>query len=229
MPDSRDREAAGHTSQTLVGGAPVSIQTLEEALIHGPRLIAADGGADRLLSLGLVPDLVVGDMDSISAAARDAFADRLRPIAEQESTDFAKALRTCPAGLTIAIGFIGARVDHFLACLTELARSGARCVLLGEEDCVCIAPAVCDLDLVPGTRLSLWPLSEVSGTSRGLRWPIDGLRLDPTRRTGTSNEATGPVHLELAGTAALLMPPAALPALLAALPSDPRTATPGAI
>jgi thiamine pyrophosphokinase len=210
--------------QTLVGGAPVTIRTLEEALSRAPRLIAVDGGADAALAAGMVPETVIGDLDSISDAARSAFADRLHHIAEQNSTDFAKALRISPAALTIAVGFIGARVDHFLSCLTEMVRSGANCVLLGEEDCICIAPPSLDLALKAGTRLSLWPMGPVRGTSEGLRWPIDGLEFGPTMRTGTSNEVIGHVRLRLDGPMALILPSDVLPTLLKSLDATPRGA-----
>lgn len=210
-------------AQTLVGGAPVSIEILNKALILAPRLIAVDGGANMLLAAGMRPDAVVGDLDSISDAARAAFADRLHPIAEQDSTDFAKALRTFPAPLSLAVGFMGARHDHFLSCLTELARSGAPCVLLGEEECLCIAPPALTLDLAAGTRVSLWPLGAGAGRSAGLRWPLDGLDFGPVTRTGTSNAATGPVTLALEGGPWVLSLAAhALPAMMDALQNGPR-------
>ncbi|WP_179379024.1 thiamine diphosphokinase [Jannaschia marina] len=208
--------------QTLVGGAPVSTQVLKIALTHGPRVVAVDGGADTLLAAGVMPDLVVGDLDSISGTARDAYADRLHHIAEQDSTDFAKALRTSPAPFSIGVGFIGARVDHFLSVLTELARTRARVLLLGEEDCLCILPPRLSLDLDPGTRVSLWPVGPARGVSTGLEWPIEGLAFGPGTRTGTSNAATGPVTLDVEGTMALILPAAELPSLIAALTSAPR-------
>ncbi len=216
--------SAGETPPmtTLVGGAPVGAATLRAALARAPRLIAVDGGADAVQGAGLVPEAVIGDLDSISPAARAAFADRLHPVAEQDSTDFAKARRTFP-GPAIAVGFIGARVDHFLACLSELARGGAPCILLGEEDCVCIAAADMALDLAPGTRVSLWPLGPAEGRSTGLEWPIDGIAMSPAGRVGTSNRATGRVTLSLSGApTALILPADALDAMLAARQMGPR-------
>jgi thiamine pyrophosphokinase len=203
---------------TFVGGATASMAEIEVSLTRAPRLIAVDGGADTVLNAGLCPEAVVGDMDSISPAARSAFADRLHPIEEQDSTDFAKALRAFPAPFAIAVGFVGARVDHFLACLSEMARSGAPVVLLSGEDCVCLAPSRLSLDLLPGTRVSLWPLARSAGRSTGLRWPIDGLVFAPAGRVGTSNMATGAVTLAIeAGPMALILPAAALDRLLLGL------------
>lgn len=213
--------------QTLVGGAPVTRATLDRALARASRLVAVDGGADTLLDAKLRPDLVVGDFDSISDAARAAFADRLRHIPEQDSTDFAKALRTSPAPLTIAVGFVGARVDHFLACLSVLAYTLAPCLLLGEEDCVFIAPRDLALDVPPGTRVSLWPMGPVTGRGTGLRWPVDGISMAPDGRVGTSNEATGPVRLTFDGAPmAVIVPAAALDEALRALACPPRGPAP---
>lgn len=209
--------------QTLLGGAPVSALTLRKALSFAPRLVAADGGADAAMAAGATPERVIGDLDSISPAARAAFADRLLPVAEQDSTDFAKALRLSPAPWTLAVGFTGARIDHLLACLSEMARTRAPVVLLGEADCAAIAPPELRLDVPPGTRVSLWPLGPASGRSEGLRWPLDGVALDPAGRVGTSNAVTGPVRLTLEGApVALILPCDTLPALLAGLAFHPR-------
>lgn len=212
---------------TLVGGGPVSMQTLNDALMLAPRLAAADGGADSLLRAGLAPEWVAGDMDSISVDGRTAFADRLRVVSEQDSTDFAKCLRLSDAPWTIAVGFLGARLDHTLACLSTLSSMRARCVLLGSEDCVCILPArPLRLSLPVGSRLSLWPLGQAEGRSRGLRWPVDGIAMAPDGRVGTSNETTArDVTLAFAGApVALILEASALPALLEALHFRPRPA-----
>ncbi|MDE3079942.1 MAG: thiamine pyrophosphokinase, partial [Paracoccaceae bacterium] len=78
---------------TLVGGAPISARLLADALDIAPTLVAADGGAQRALAAGQVPQAVIGDLDSLSARARAELTDRLHPVPEQETTDFDKALR----------------------------------------------------------------------------------------------------------------------------------------
>ena len=55
---------------TLAGGGPFSARDLSLALRRARVPVAADGGADRLLQLGVIPQAVIGDMDSISAATR---------------------------------------------------------------------------------------------------------------------------------------------------------------
>jgi thiamine pyrophosphokinase len=211
---------------TLVGGGPVSATMLALARAHAPRLVAADGGADRLLRLGAVPEAVIGDFDSVSAAAQAAFADRLHPITEQETTDFDKALRSVAAPFTLGVGFAGARLDHGLAVLNTLARyPDRRCLILGPRDVTFLAPPDLTLDLPRGTRLSLFPLGPVRGRSRGLVWPIEGIGFTPGGAIGTSNRVeAGPVRLEFdAPRMLVILPRAALPRALAALvPPDVR-------
>lgn len=211
-------------AETLVGGAPVSIGVLKAALSRAPRLAAADGGADTCLRHGLRPDRVVGDMDSISAEARSALAAVTTHMPDQDSTDLDKALRTSDAPLVLGCGFLGARMDHALAALSTLARRGRppgpRVVLLSETDCLCLLPPRASLPLRAGMRVSLWPMGPTTGTSIGLRWPIDGLRLDPAGRIATSNVATGPVRiLHSGGPLVLVLDADALDAMLAL---DPR-------
>lgn len=215
---------------TLVGGGPLSPADLSTALALAPSLVAADGGADRCLDAGLLPLAVIGDMDSISPEAARRLAGRLHPVAEQESTDFDKALARIDAPLVLALGFAGGRLDHELAALHSLlARADRPCLLLGPESLCLHAPPRLDLALAPGTVVSLFPLAPVRVASTGLRWPTDALRFGPSTRIGTSNEATGPVTLRARGRGMLLILPRAalalaVPALLAAprWPAAPR-------
>jgi thiamine pyrophosphokinase len=209
----------------LVGGGETDPDQLAAALALCPVRVAADSGAGALLAHGVVPDAVIGDMDSIEARHRARLpAVALHPITEQDSTDFDKALRNIDAPLVIAHGFLGARLDHQLAALSVLARRAERrCVLVGPVDAVVIVPPAMSLEVPAGTRISLFPMGRVTGRSRGLRWPIDGLAFAPDAVVGTSNEALGPVTLAMDGPGmALILPVAHLDALLAALAAQPE-------
>lgn len=202
---------------TLAGGAPFGRALLARARGFAPRLVAADGGADRLLRLGAEPEAVIGDMDSISEQSARRLAGRLFPVPEQETTDFDKALRHVAAPFVLGVGFQGARADHGLAVMNGLVRAAGRPVLvLGARDVTFHAPPELRLTLRPGTRLSLFPMAPVTGRSEGLRWPIDGLRFAPAGTIGTSNEvAAREVRLSFDGPGMLVILP--LTALRAAL------------
>jgi thiamine pyrophosphokinase len=175
---------------SLIAGGDVTRRDLSLALARAPFLVAADGGANRAIALGEMPSAVFGDFDSLSATARDALgANRLHLIAEQQTTDFDKALRSVQAPFVIGLGCLGRRLDHSLAALNVLVRAARACLLLGGPDVVFAAPPgrTLHLEMASGERVSLFPLARVTGRSTGLQWPIDGLVMAPDTLIGTSN------------------------------------------
>jgi len=202
---------------TLVGGGPLTRTGLRRCLTFAPRLVAADGGADRVLRLGHRPEAVIGDLDSISVAARQALGGAVHLIPEQDTTDFDKALRNIDAPFVLGLGFSGARLDHGLAVLNTLVRhADRRCLILGQGDVTFVAPPQITLNLPVGSRLSLFPMRAVTGRSVGLRWPIDGLAFAPDARIGTSNEVAARAVTLTFDTPGMLiiLPQRALPSVL---------------
>ncbi|ANT60790.1 thiamine pyrophosphokinase [Salipiger sp. CCB-MM3] len=178
----------------LAGGGDCPPDLLSPLLDKAQLRVAADGGADALLAAGVIPDAVIGDLDSLTDDARAAIPpERIHLITEQDSTDFDKCLRNIAAPLVYAAGFLGARLDHQLAAMTVLARHpDRRCLLVGRDDVVALCPPRISLELPIGCRFSLYPMADCGGTSSGLRWPIDGLRFRPDGITGTSNQTDAP-------------------------------------
>ncbi|MGB5863342.1 MAG: thiamine diphosphokinase [Sulfitobacter sp.] len=194
---------------TLLGGGHATAADIAEALNIAPKLVAVDGGLRTALAAGEMPVAVIGDMDS---APPDALAhvptDRIHRISEQQSTDFDKALRHVDAPVVVGAGFCGGRIDHQLAAFhTLLARADRPCILLGEQEIIVIAPPVLELALAPGDVVSLFPMVPVTGSSIGLRWPIDGLQFDPAHCVGTSNAATGAMTLRMDAPGMLMIVP----------------------
>lgn len=208
----------------LIGGGDLGESDLDLVLKRTGMLVAADGGAVAALQAKVIPSAVIGDFDSIPSEIIEQIpADRLFIIHEQNSTDFDKALREIDAPLVLAVGFLGGRVDHQLAAFHTLVRHAHRaCILIGPHEVIFHAPPVLDLDLDAGDVVSLFPLALVSGRSNGLQWPIDGLQFAPDSRIGTSNTATGPVHLSMDGPGMLvIVPRRALDAVIRAIgPGD---------
>lgn len=217
----RDTIVQSRCGVTLVGAGDFDAHLLQQALARAPRLVAADGGADRALAAGHMPERVIGDLDSLSPVGRARLGpDRIVHVAEQETTDFDKALRAIAAPFVLAVGFTGARLDHTLGVFNALARHpDRRCLVLGAADVCFLAPATLRLQLPPGTRLSLFPLGAVTGSSSGLYWPIDGIGFAPDGMTGTSNRVSMPeVRLTFdAPRMLVILPGTALDAALKAL------------
>jgi thiamine pyrophosphokinase len=197
---------------TLVGGGVVGETDLAVATRLAPDVVAADSGAATALAAGHVPHAVIGDFDSLDSATRARFhPDTLHHVAEQNSTDFEKALTRTDAPLVLAIGFTGARVDHQLAVFSALVRYAHRpCLVLAEHEVILHCPPRLALDMGEGEIVSLFPLLPVAGRSEGLYWPINGLPMAPAQQIGTSNRATGgPLILEMEGPGMILLLPRA--------------------
>jgi thiamine pyrophosphokinase len=180
----------------IVGGGTLDAELLRELYASGGHLVGADGGADQIVAAGLKPELIVGDFDSLRNPHAWLGKARLMQIAEQETTDFEKALYSTRAPVTVALGMTGRRFDHTLAALDAVTRYAARrkIILVDEED---VAVALTDrfaFEVAPGERVSIHPLAPVTfWRSDGLKYPLDAVKLAPGVRTGTSNEAlTGP-------------------------------------
>ena len=171
------------------------------ALIQpGDLLVAADGGARHITAMGLRPDLLVGDLDSLSSLEVDGYeragVEILRYPPEKDETDLelaiGKALERGCEDLTI-IAALGGRIDQtlgniFLLALPELERVTMR--LDDGRDELFLIRGSGEVRGNPGEIVSLLPLSgPVRGiTTHGLRYPLNGESLYPERTRGISNE-----------------------------------------
>ena len=177
----------------IVGGGDVDADLLLRLHREGAALVGADGGADVIASYGLVPDAIVGDLDSLEdAAGWDGVAPVLK-LEEQDTTDFEKALYSTSAPVTVALGMTGGRFDHTLAALHAVTRhaAGRHLILVDEDDLAMAATGPIRFGVDQGERVSVHPLGAVRFEhSEGLLFPLDGLTLAPGLRTGTSNAAT---------------------------------------
>ena len=193
----------------LIGGAPVDADLLARVIKTTQTVVAADSGADQALKHGLTPDAVIGDMDSIALKTRDVIPDKtIHHITEQDSTDFEKCLRNISAPITIGMGFTGGQLDHHLAvCAALVKHPQNRCVLADPGGCMFVLPPKFEVDLPVETTVSLFPMGPVQGQSSGLKWPIEGLKFAPDGQIGTSNQATGPVKLQVDAPKMLIILP----------------------
>ena len=205
----------------LVGGADLGPQDLKILQSYAPSFVGVDGGADHLLTAGIRPVAVIGDLDSISDRARLEYSDLLHHVCEQDTVDFEKAWRLVDAPIVFAVGFSGGRLDHTLAVLNVMGRfGGRRLILIGTEDVTAIVPrdGIVLNGLGTGSRLSLMPLATARVSATGMRWPVDDQVFDTLRFTSPSNEVVGPVvTLSAEGPVLLVLPRRSLDAMVKAM------------
>ena len=182
----------------IVGGADFSDDLFKEVYDKEIPIIAADGGANFLAENNIYPELVMGDLDSVSEQnVQNIEPKKIIRIPDQDSTDLEKVLLNTQSPLTIGIGFLGSQIDHELAALSALAKfPEKKIILIGEHDIIFLVPPNFSLSSYVGMRVSLYPLDEVTVKSDGLKWTTNGLIMKPTGQIGTSNKAIGKsIHL----------------------------------
>jgi thiamine pyrophosphokinase len=204
-------------SETVVvttGAAPLD----ERAVAAVPAdawIIAADGGLDHALAAGLRPALLIGDLDSISAAGLEWAYEHAEVVpydTDKGETDtelaLAHAAMLQPARLLLVAGRAPReRLDHLVTTLgtlgsPQLAAIDALGAWWGDERLhVVHGPGTVELDIAPGTTFSVvamhGPCRGV--TIEGARWPLVDHALAPLVGLGVSNEAiAAPVSVAVA-------------------------------
>ncbi len=174
------------------------------SLPDGAIVVAADGGLSLAPRLGLAPDVVVGDMDSVAAGdlerAGRAGARIERYPTDKDATDLELAIDAArEAGATdiTIVGGTGGRLDHLLANAMLLAADRYEDVTLRwltttDEIVPCRPGPPVRIQGRPGDLVSLIPVAgaALGITTSGLRWQLQGDDLVPGSTRGVSNELT---------------------------------------
>ena len=173
----------------------------EVSLLPGDFLVAVDGGLRHLKRLGIKPQLLIGDLDSVSAGELAEAIDsgievqRFPPAKDQTDLELALeyALKAGYAQIVIAYPF-GDRVDHTLGNLSLLARPDLAEKTLSLEDgqveARLLNTSAC-LPTQPGDLISLiaWGAPIEGITTKGLEYPLNHETLLPWQTRGISNVA----------------------------------------
>lgn len=175
---------------------------------QGALVVAADGGYDHALSLGVTPDVAIGDFDSISAAPNplsdgDAAGEGVRTIAlpaQKDETDMPQAVKVgWNQGIRVfhIFGGLGGRLDHALAnlqLLAGIAQHGGIGFLHGDGS---VATAVTDGEIrFPANQVAARRMVSVFAhsdtalgvTIRGLKYETQSVDWTNSHALGVSNE-----------------------------------------
>jgi thiamine pyrophosphokinase len=171
----------------------------------GDYVIAADGGYAALKLHGIVPDLIVGDFDSLPPYLLDEVKKHPNIIyspVEKDDTDMMLAVKQ---GLKLGYdhfvinGGLGGRLDQTLAniqILTFIAENDARGTLIGSEVCI-TAIKNSDFEIIPDfAKRGIISIFSMGGkaegvTLKGLKYPLSNATITSDTPIGVSNELTG--------------------------------------
>jgi len=175
-------------------------------------VIAADGGLRHTQSLGLTPNCILGDFDSLGYVPDDA---RVFPV-EKDDTDAMLAVRR---GLELGYdSFLlygsldGPRLDHTVAnfqTLQFLADHGARGFLIGKDHIVtAIKNSSISFPATARGYISVFCIgpNATGVTIRGLKYPLEDGTLTSGFPLGASNQFTGkPAEISVSNGSLLIL------------------------
>ena len=162
-------------------------------------IICADGGTEYALEAGLIPDIVLGDLDSLSKKFQQRLKELKIPLQEfptdKDFTDSELAItHAIDQGFKelVLFGVFGTRIDHFLANIDFLATKatqGLKVTIIDNHQTLYFVTTSFEITGKKGDTLSLIPLQidALSVSTIGLKWELynDTLFFGETR--GVSN------------------------------------------
>ena len=161
-------------------------------------LIAVDGGFDSLCAAGYTPDVLIGDLDSITSEIPESVRV-LKYAKEKDETDMFLAYNVgarCDYKDFVILGGTGGRLDHTFANLSLLLyakEKGHNVTIIDERAMtICIKNEAVRLSGNPGSYLSVFAIGgkAYGVTIKGAKYEIEDANLSPSFPLGVSNEFT---------------------------------------
>ncbi|HBO06358.1 thiamine diphosphokinase [Bacteroides sp.] len=165
-----------------------------EILAGTPYVVCCDGGADEYIRQGHIPNLIIGDGDSISEENRKKYGHLLHRISEQETNDQTKAVNYLLSQGKRQIAIVGAtgkREDHTLgniSLLMDYMRAGADVRTYTDYGIFIPCRDICTFTCRPGQQVSIINFNARKLHGLGLVYPLSDFT---NWWQGTLNECTG--------------------------------------
>jgi thiamine pyrophosphokinase len=188
----------------ISGGTPPSEKLLKNEITKDSFLIAADSGANCLYDYDIIPDLLLGDFDSINKDILDYFEKSDCRIdiypTEKNFTDTEiaaqKAISMKPNEI-VFLGCTGSRVDHLLSNIGMLKiclENHVNAYIKDENNCIRLYDASTSLDGTVGRLFSVQSYTnEIIGlTIEGAKYPLNNYNLKVGQSITVSNEFAMP-------------------------------------
>jgi thiamine pyrophosphokinase len=171
-------------------------------------LVCADGGGNTARKLGLIPDYIIGDLDSVSSGTLKYFSNRTKivKINRQDDTDVEKCLKFIISKKfdeCVLLGGTGDRLDHTFCNLGILLKFSdkIKVMLISEKSILTVESGIIKLKTKIKETISMYAFNnETRITSSGLKYPLKKDSLPFGVRESTSNVTTeNEVNLHIKG------------------------------
>ena len=168
----------------ILNGQMPTDDTIINQITNSDYIIAVDGSANKLFDLEIIPDVIIGDLDSLQNIKNKDI--ELVETPDQNKTDFRKTLEWCIEKniLNISIfGISGESEDHFLGNYYTLSDFGEKISWKAFTDFSVISPCVGNkkFDSFKGQKVSLFCMKGSSTVnSKNLEYPLQSYPLKPS-------------------------------------------------
>ena len=168
----------------ILNGQMPTDDTIINQITNSDYIIAVDGSANKLFDLEIIPDVIIGDLDSLQNIKNKDI--ELVETPDQNKTDFRKTLEWCIEKniLNISIfGISGESEDHFLGNYYTLSDFGEKISWKAFTDFSVISPCVGNkkFDSFKGQKVSLFCMKGSSTVnSKYLEYPLQSYSLKPS-------------------------------------------------
>ncbi len=162
-------------------------------------VICADGGYDNAVKFEIVPDMAIGDFDTIDSGKIKGCDIRIYPP-EKDDTDTMIAVKTAlEMGYNeiVITGALGGRLDHTIAniqTLMYITEHNAHGTIIGDSDIATVQKNSQHIyDRIDGYTFSMFSMISCSDgiTTSGLKYNLENGFLENTFPLGVSNEIIG--------------------------------------
>ncbi|HKI78848.1 MAG TPA: thiamine diphosphokinase [Ignavibacteriaceae bacterium] len=162
-------------------------------------IICADGGANSAFKLGVVPDYIIGDLDSITDKTKKYFnkKSKIVKIKRQNDTDVEKCLKFAikkKIGEAVLVGVTGDRLDHSFCNLGIVLKffNKIKMKIIAEKSLLTAHTGAAEFKTIKDEIFSIYGFNKKTKiTSTGLKYPLENKALPFGEKESTSNVATG--------------------------------------
>ena len=147
-------------------------------LKNAKRIICCDGSAQNLILAGMLPEAIVGDLDSLNDDLANRFSDRIILDESQETNDLTKAVSwCCKMGYKdiVIVGATGKREDHTIGNISLLAEyiKYLNVIMVTDTGILQSFLKSSQISSFPGQQVSIFSIyPETEVTSHGLLYPL---------------------------------------------------------
>lgn len=179
----------------IIGGGDCTAGILKQYILADDYIICADSGYDIAIEADIIPNLLIGDFDSIKSFPENV--EKITLPVEKDVTDCEAAYNEgVRRGFTefLLFGGTGGRFEHTFANISVMARASGEGIKIRMFDDKHTFYAITNEELkipfTPDKQISVFAFGEKAFgvTEKGFHYSLDNYTLDPFVPIGISND-----------------------------------------